>query len=81
MSNEFILQPKPEWANYLAQDADGEWGWFKEKPNIEFDQYFGQLWVLTDDKWQSAGYGSPPAHPETMLFHCDADGNRTLVEK
>jgi len=23
----------PEWARYLAQDEDGEWCWFQNKPN------------------------------------------------
>jgi hypothetical protein len=23
----------PSWANYLAQDEDGEWFWFQNKPN------------------------------------------------
>ena len=27
----------PEWANWLAMDADGEWYWFEEEPEIEGD--------------------------------------------
>ena len=25
----------PEWANYLAQDKNGEWTWFSHKPKPE----------------------------------------------
>ena len=25
----------PEWANYLAQNKDGEWTWFSHKPKPE----------------------------------------------
>jgi len=25
----------PEWANYLAQDADGQWYWFEDKPELK----------------------------------------------
>ena len=25
----------PPWANWLAQDEDGEWTWFEEKPVIK----------------------------------------------
>jgi len=24
----------PPWAAYLAQDSDGEWFWYSEKPNL-----------------------------------------------
>ena len=27
----------PEWANWLAMDADGEWYWFEREPEIEGD--------------------------------------------
>lgn len=47
----------PEWANWLAQDESGFWGFFSKKPIM-----FGNLgWDIKDssdpeDKWQSAGY-------------------------
>lgn len=31
----------PDWANWLAQDADGEWFWWKAKPKISG----GQFWM------------------------------------
>jgi len=35
----------PEWANWLAQDEDGEWPWFEEEPtSCEDDGFFGGLW-------------------------------------
>ena len=33
----------PEWARYLAQDDDGWWYWFDEKP--VFDDDIGCFWV------------------------------------
>lgn len=35
----------PEWANWVAQDEDGEWWWFEDKPN--FDDTF---WAVADGK-------------------------------
>lgn len=29
----------PEWANYAAMDADGEWWWFENKPNPEGEEW------------------------------------------
>jgi hypothetical protein len=34
----------PDWANYLAQDFDGEWHWFEERPYYD---YSGDFWVRT----------------------------------
>lgn len=33
----------PEWANWLAMDADGEWGWFAEEPNLGYEEWFYNL--------------------------------------
>ena len=30
----------PEWAQYLAQDADGEWYWFELQPSKESEYWF-----------------------------------------
>jgi len=27
----------PEWANWLAMDEDGLWGWFEKQPEIKVD--------------------------------------------
>jgi hypothetical protein len=29
----------PDWANYLAMDADGEWHWFDERPRHEVNSW------------------------------------------
>jgi hypothetical protein len=29
----------PEWANYLAQDKNGEWTWFSHKPVAEWSRW------------------------------------------
>lgn len=29
----------PEWANWLAQDADGEWNWFQFEPVRAFNHW------------------------------------------
>lgn len=34
----------PEWANYLAQDYDGKWGWYKSKPETN-NGLFGVVWL------------------------------------
>lgn len=41
----------PEWANYLAQDEDGEWHWYKGKPFP-----VGDGWWPTDHPIAKAGY-------------------------
>lgn len=30
----------PEWAQWLAQDSDGEWYWFACEPSIECGTYY-----------------------------------------
>lgn len=30
----------PEWANWVAQDGDGEWWWFQNKPTL----YHNDVW-------------------------------------
>ena len=32
----------PEWANFIAMDADGKWFAFQNKPVIDFDQWFAE---------------------------------------
>ena len=45
----------PEWANWLAQDANGRWFWFKLEPliNEEFEE-----WLSPSDN-ELAEYGAP----------------------
>jgi hypothetical protein len=49
----------PEWANYVAMDADGEWFWYSEEPTI-----VDNVWIpdgghhiyagTTDSPWTSS---------------------------
>lgn len=32
--NEISWNDAPEWANWLAQDMDGSWWWFEQKPSL-----------------------------------------------
>lgn len=47
----------PEWANWMAQDECGSWGFFAKKPTI-FADYCWDIKSSSDpeDKWRSAGY-------------------------
>lgn len=42
---ETIMKPdwsaSPSWAKYLAQDPDGEWWWYEERP----------FWCSLKDRW------------------------------
>jgi hypothetical protein len=44
----------PEWANYLAQDENGEWTWFARKPWIVRDVF------VSPDEWDYAEVTSDP---------------------
>lgn len=36
----FRVEELPEWANWIAQDADGEWWAFTHEPSIEGDRWY-----------------------------------------
>jgi hypothetical protein len=40
----------PSWANYLAQDANGAWWWYANKPII---------WNENDVEWRPNGSSAP----------------------
>ena len=56
------MKPKwseaPEWANFLAMDADGKWWWFRNKPIVGDSQWVCQpnnmvsRAGLTDNGWR-----------------------------
>lgn len=52
----------PDWANWVAQDEDGEWFWFEVKPKLASDN----LWE-TFHRTLEAGFGRPPKAPLTTL--------------
>ncbi len=39
----------PEWANWLAMDADGTWFWYEQEP-----QRFGDGWRVVSGDWDIA---------------------------
>ena len=49
----------PEWANWLAMDEDGSWGWFEAEPEVSdyFDMWDSEYTYLPagkyygDDDW------------------------------
>lgn len=47
----------PEWANWLAQDADGEWGWFEKQPLVDLGV---ECWSNNRGDYAEAGCYSPP---------------------
>ena len=53
----------PEWAQWLAQDQDGEWCWFKHKPLKDSETMIWNnnihLSVKGEIQWQRAGAESP----------------------
>jgi len=56
----------PDWAQWVAQDADGEWRWFEMRPHKVFDYiwYAGGRSVSTGNrhpnhKWESTLEGRP----------------------
>ena len=46
----------PEWAQYCAQDRDGSWAWFKDKPEIQSTHSWCNpteetwCWVIDEDE-------------------------------
>lgn len=48
----------PEWANYLAQDADGDWFWYEHKPECSYSMWGThtgrcQISTTTNAAWKS----------------------------
>lgn len=41
----------PEWANYLAQDGDGAWWWYENRPKVS---KFGPYWTEPRGKFELA---------------------------
>jgi hypothetical protein len=52
----------PEWAAFVAQDADGDWYWFEERP---IPCHAGGFWGRNDidSRFVIAGTGEPPIGP------------------
>lgn len=50
----------PEWAEYLAMDADGTWFWYEQAPTAR-----GGGWDYAASRWAFAG-ASLPIWDETL---------------
>lgn len=49
----------PDWAKWLAQDANGSWGWYQRKPvQLRADHGAG-VWDIRQihHEWLGAGFG------------------------
>ena len=44
MTATYIEKPNwnsaPEWANYLAQDENGDWYWYEDQPEAGYNQWY-----------------------------------------
>ena len=53
----------PEWAQWLAQDADGEWCWFRHRPLKDSGMHIWNnnvsLAVKGEMQWQRSGESAP----------------------
>lgn len=45
----------PEWAQWLARDADGEWYWYEKQPILVSGWYVQQM----GSRWTFAGFSVP----------------------
>lgn len=62
----------PSWAQYLAQDSHGAWGWYEHKPVI---MESCQVWDIdkSSHRWQKAGdenYKPNPKWFDTLEARC-----------
>lgn len=50
----------PDWANWLAQDSDGKWCWYEEKPRVRVGScYFSprlesRFAIVASSKWRES---------------------------
>lgn len=44
----------PRWAGWLAQDKDGQWGWYEVKPA---PSPFADTWYWVAGEWEEAAIG------------------------
>ena len=57
-----LWKEAPVWAQWLAQDSHGAWGWYEHKPVI-FPGECG-VWDIedVDHSWERAGYDQKDNH-------------------
>lgn len=44
----------PTWANWLAQDEDGNWHWFESKPYVYTDRHGNSMWARHNGRFRWA---------------------------
>jgi len=49
MGNKPDWKNAPDWANYVARDADGCWYWFENKPELDRGVYFTHGKIMSID--------------------------------
>lgn len=73
----------PEWAEWLAQDADGAWWWFQNEPEQRGGGEDGRWHPLTTGKFYRATKSSQPGpkeprpKPSITSIHIDHEKNST----
>lgn len=50
----------PEWANYCAKDADGDWHWFSHRPQLLGKRH--KVWRVTIGRVDFAFSGNPSSN-------------------
>jgi hypothetical protein len=54
----------PEWAQWLAQDYDGQWGWFSVEPR---QSPYASTWFWETGEWEEAAQQASNIGWETTL--------------
>lgn len=54
----------PKWARYVAQDVDGRWAWFENKPDAS-DSLWGGMWDAQGGKFKDT-IKTRPAWKDTL---------------
>ena len=63
MNNKFKPEEVPDWVNWIAQDASGEWYGYRNKPVVE-DYY----WRTNDNSKYFIDYLSETELPDKFLY-------------
>jgi hypothetical protein len=56
----------PRWAKYMAMDGDGQWHWYRDKPDA----------ILEDGEWGTLG-----RYKEAYVKKKDDDWKKTLEKR
>lgn len=53
----------PDWAQFVAQDADGSWHWYQDAPDNAF---FGDQWAVDTGRYQRIPRTPSPTWKDTL---------------